>query len=97
MHPDLRAPHRLLARAYTAYVRADHDWRRAAEAAATWFPEPMPPQIPALGDPGSRVRRLYDRRERALIQIHAARAKLEAARLRLERRRATVTILIGAP
>ncbi|KZY35808.1 hypothetical protein A3731_16830 [Roseovarius sp. HI0049] len=52
-----------------------------------WFPAASRPGETAIGQPGSRIRRVYDRRERAILQLIAAKGKLEKARVRLAARR----------
>jgi len=86
MQPELEAPRRLLLVAYRRYVEADRDWTVAARAARAWFPALDAPPRGVIGQPGSRLRRLYDRRERALQRLLAAREKLERARRRVRRR-----------
>ena len=82
MRPDIAHRHRVLARAFAAYLAADRAWRMEAGWARLYFPPAdRPPSVP-IGDPGSRVRRLHEARERALLRFLAAREKLEAARRR---------------
>ena len=51
-----------------------------------------------IGDPGSRLRSLYDLREKALMRLQAARAKLAEAEARLDRKRAVrVRLLLARP
>ncbi|MCW3782434.1 hypothetical protein [Defluviimonas salinarum] len=87
MHPDLRVQRRVLVASYTRYMVADREWTVATQEARSWFPAGKRPTSPLLGDPGSRVRRLYEARERALQRLLLAREKLERARLRLAERR----------
>jgi hypothetical protein len=95
MQSDLDLQRRVLVKLYRRYVAADRDWVVEARSAVEWLPEPPPEKLALIGNPGSRVRRLYDRREAALDRLHAARQKLEAARRRMEaRQRRRVVLLI---
>jgi len=96
MHRNLRIRHRVLIKAYMAYIAADRDWQKAARDALNWLPATMRPDTLPIGDPGSRIRRFHDRREAALERFIAARGKLETARARLlPSRRPRGTLLIG--
>ena len=86
MHPDLGVQHRVLIRSYRFYLDADRDWTAALEEAKSWYPVGQRKTSCFLGDPGSRIRRLYEARERALNRLLLAREKLESARMRLARR-----------
>ena len=79
---ELAHRRRVLARALHVYFEADLAWASAARAARTWFPAGARPQARPIGDPGSRVRRLHEGRERALLRLCAAREKFETARKR---------------
>jgi len=46
------------------------------------------------GDPGSRIRRLYERRDRALARLSLARQALAEAQDRLRKRRSRPVYLI---
>jgi hypothetical protein len=95
MQSDLDLRRRVLVKLYRRYMTADHDWLVETRVALSWMPETPPEKLAVIGNPGSRVRRLYDRREEALERLHAARAKLEVARRRLaERERGRVVLLI---
>jgi hypothetical protein len=88
MHPDLRVRRRLLVLSYRRYLDADRAWALAEREARAWLPAKTPPPVALVGNPGSRVRRLYETRERALARLLLAREKLEQGRLRLDDRRA---------
>jgi hypothetical protein len=90
MQSDLDLRRRVLVKFYRRYLVADRAWVLETRAAVTWLPEPPAGKLALIGNPGSRVRRLYDRREAALERLHVARAKLEAAR----RRRASRAVLL---
>lgn len=80
MHPDIRPRQRLLVRCWVRFVAADSAFRQAEQDAMGWFPRPQQKHIMHIGDPGSPVRRLYERRERAMLRLATARMKLETAR-----------------
>lgn len=93
MVPELRLRRRMLTRCYRRFLAADLAWQRAAQEAAAWFPAASPSRHMALGNPGSRVRRLYEVRARAIAQLGVARDKLQTAQHRLARRTAPVLVL----
>lgn len=96
MQSDLDLRRRVLVKLYRRYAAADRAWVLETRIAAAWLPEAPPEKLALIGNPGSRVRRLYDRREEALERLQVARAKLETARQRSEaRERARVVLLIA--
>ncbi|MCW3784575.1 hypothetical protein [Defluviimonas salinarum] len=98
MHPDLGVQRKVLVKSYRRYLDADHDWTMAVEQSLSWVQPRDRPQVSGLGEPGSRVRRLYEARERALQRLVAARDKLERARRRIEQRdRAPRRLLLLTP
>lgn len=92
MTPDLEIHRRALVVFYRRYVRADRDWRRAQRDARAWFPASERPAVPPIGDAGSRLRRLYDRRDRAIVQLAAAYAEFNAMRRRPARQRPVLAL-----
>lgn len=80
MQPELESRRRVLILTFRRYEEADHDWAVAARTARTWFPVSDAPPRRTIGDPGSRLRRLYERRERALQQLQIIREELDEAR-----------------
>ncbi len=82
MRAELHMRYRLLLRAERRFESADRHWHAAARAARALFPAPARPPVLPIGDPGSRVRRLWERRERDLLALLAARAALDRARRR---------------
>lgn len=86
MHADLEVRRRVLAITYRRYLTADRAWSEALREVRAWFPRGSGPNRAPIGDPGSPVRRLYERRERALLQLQAARQQLESAKRRLRGR-----------
>ena len=89
MQVELEVRRRALLLAYRRYFEADRAFVVAAREARAWFPIGEAPPRWTIGQPGSRLRALHDRRERALQRLQVARQKLEHARLRLAARRAT--------
>ena len=83
MRAELHMRYRLLLRAERRFDAADRHWHAAAHAARALFPAPLRPSVLPIGDPGSPVRQLWERRERELLALLAARARLEGARARL--------------
>ncbi len=86
MTPDLELRRRVLVVFYRRYVRADRAWRLAQIEARSWFPARERPAVPPIGDAGSRLRRLYDRRDRAIAQLAAAHREYAAVRHRPTRK-----------
>lgn len=86
MTPELEIRRRMLLVVYRRYIAADREWRQAQREAVSWFPVASPRRVPPIGDPGSRGRRLRDRRDRAVDQLAVAMLKLNEARRRLARR-----------
>jgi len=93
MHNDLDLRRRVLTMTYLRYAEADLSWRRACAAARWWFPDGDRPPRRTIGAPKSPVRKVYDRRQRALAQFMAARRKLSQARARLDRKAPEILLL----
>lgn len=91
MHADLALRRRVLIITYRRYIEAERAWTVAMSDMRSWFPPGSRPYRAAIGEPGSRMRRLYERRERAVQHLAAARLKLATAKRRLEARRAQST------
>ena len=86
MHADLLTRRRVLISTYRRYLDADRAWHIALDEMKLWFPATSRPGPSVIGNPGSPIRKLYERRERALLQLEVARFKLDAARQRLAER-----------
>ncbi|KAA9007782.1 hypothetical protein [Histidinibacterium aquaticum] len=86
MYNDLDRRRRVLIMTYQRYTEADLAWRRACATARGWFPEGDRPPRRMIGGPESPVRKIYDRRQRALEQFMAAERKLSQARARPDRK-----------
>ncbi|QFT92378.1 hypothetical protein FIU86_05955 [Roseovarius sp. THAF9] len=95
MDRDLDQSRRLLAVTYRRYIEADLGWVRARCAARAWFPEESLPYRWTMGSPQSRLRQIYERRQRALVQLAAARQKFLRAKERMEKRRRVILLLPG--
>jgi len=87
MHTDLATRRRVLLVTYQRYQKADRAWDVARQEVKSWFPRGEWPSSSRIGDRGAHIRRLYEQRERAMIQLDAARLKLDVARQRLALRR----------
>jgi hypothetical protein len=87
MHSDLQTRRRVLLVTYRRYLEAERALTLARQEMKGWFPAAARPGETAIGQPGSRIRRVYDRRERAILQLAAAKEKLEIARVRLAAKR----------
>lgn len=82
MKRDTEAQRRALLIFYNRYLAADRAWRLAQAEAMSWFPAQFRPAVPPIGDVGSRLRQLHDRRDRALARLETAHRKLARARNR---------------
>ena len=87
MNTDLETRRHVLVVMYQRYLEADRSWNLALNDMRTWFPKESQANSLKMGDPGSPIRRLYERRKRALFQLEVARIKLDVARQRLAKRR----------
>ena len=83
MHPDLELRRRVLTKTYRSYLAADRAWIDASREVQTWVPRQSRLTMSAIGNPGSRIRAIYDGRDRALRQLMVARLKLESAKQRV--------------
>lgn len=92
MTPDLETRRRALIIYYSRYLRADRAWRVAQREARSYFPAGIRPAVPPIGDAGSRLRSLYERRDRALAQLAVAHQELNKGRRRPNRRIRILTL-----
>jgi len=99
MDIELVTRRRALLMTYRRYLEADREWDIALRDLHRWFPETSRTGTFAIGNEGSPVRRLYARRQRALVQLEAMRRKLEVAKQRMAirqaERRPTQILFIG--
>ncbi len=95
MHGYLEAHRRILFKAYRRYLAADSALQSARSAALIWLPEAPARKTMLIGDPGSRVRQLCERRDRALTRLKLARQALKEAEIRSRNKRARVVRLIA--
>ncbi len=86
MQPELATRRRVLVITYERYIEADREWTEAICEVQRWFPADGRPYVEAMGEPGSRMRHIYETRMRALRQFEAAREKFHTARRRLAAR-----------
>lgn len=93
MHADLEVRRRVLIAAYRRFMVADRDLQAAQTGARRWFRQMPARNTVLIGDPGSPIRALTDRRDRALARLSLAMAALEEAR-RLVRRRSVRVVEI---
>ncbi|MGR3635007.1 MAG: hypothetical protein ACU0BK_03680 [Shimia sp.] len=83
MHPDLKTCRRLFVQASQSYTAADFAWRKALSHARALVPGAVSRKVSTIGAPGSRMRRLYEARDKALHRLQVAHLKLDVARTRL--------------
>jgi hypothetical protein len=84
--PDLASRRRALLIVYKRYLQAERAWYLAQAEALSWFPRPPGRTVTQIGNPGSRLRRLHDRRDRAMEQLALAQQRFDDAKRRATRR-----------
>ncbi len=94
MQSELKTRRRVLRLTYERYLEADRAWVLALTEMKRWFPTGARPYRAAIGDPGSQMRQLYDRRALALAKLEAARLKLDTAKRRLAERQRPAPVRI---
>lgn len=87
MQPELEFRRQVLVKIYRRYLAADQAWSVASREAQAQFPRQTCRTATAIGNPGSHIRDVYERRDLALLRLTAARRKLEEARQRIANRR----------
>ncbi len=95
MHRSVTGHRRVLVAAYHRYLAADRALAHATDAAVTWFPEPPGRGRMLIGDPGSRIRALYERRDRAMARLALVHRALREAERRSRSRSARRILLIA--
>lgn len=88
MHADLEVRRRALVRAYTQYLVAERNWINAVEDVRGLCRAEFRSQTAFVGNPGSPIRRLHEKRQKALQRLQVSRLKLAIAKRRLLRRSA---------
>lgn len=83
IHIELVTRRRVLLMTYRRYLEADRAWDISLRNLNAWVPDENLKGTLAIGSPGSPVRRLYVRRQRALVQLEAVRLKLQVAKQRI--------------
>lgn len=91
MQEELAAYHRLLVIAYRRYLDADLVLALATNDMRTFFPADRMTYRGTIGAPGSRVRRLHEERDRALLRLQSSYEKSRAAKARVEQRQSSRT------
>lgn len=82
MLEELAAYHRLLTVAYRRYLIADLMLSHAKDDMRRFFPADRMPYRNTIGTPYSRVRRLHEDRDRALLQLQSSYEEFRVARAR---------------
>jgi hypothetical protein len=86
MHGYVSFHRRMVLLAYHRFLAADRSLQKAQAAALAWISEPSSKKTLLLGDPGSRVRVLHERRDRALARLKLLRQALENEKTRKRQR-----------
>ena len=87
---------RMVLLAYHRFLMADRSFQEAQSDAFTWFPGSASRKKMLMGDPGSRVRGLFERRNRALARLRLVRQALRDERKRSQKRHRPGVILLEA-
>ena len=82
----LETHHRFVAVAYRRYLDADQMLVLALNDLREVFPANRMPYRGTIGAPGSRIRRLYEDRDRALCRLQASFEEFKAAKARMAAR-----------
>ena len=86
MHADLKSRRRVLVNASQSYVFADDAWHHGLREAATFIPDAVGRNTWTIGNPGSRIRKLYEARDHALQRLVVAQLKIQVAKKRIRDR-----------
>ncbi len=86
MHADLKSRRRLLVNASQSYLVADGAWRQGLREARAFIPDAINHNVWKIGNLGSRIRKLYEARDRALQRLVAAQLKIQVAKKRIQNR-----------
>lgn len=91
MNDEILSYYRLLSQSYARYLRADALLAMARDDMRSVFPPDRLPYRGTIGDRGSRVRRLHEDREAALLRLQSALDKYRRAKQRAAARHAPMT------
>ena len=86
MNPELFAYRRVLIKAYQHYLSADRSLQIATRKAEDWMRVRPERGILLIGDPGSPIRQLHEKRDRALARLQRTLEFLREAELNYARR-----------
>jgi hypothetical protein len=84
MHTDLKSRRRLLVNASQSYVVADGAWQQGLRDAGAFIPDAVDHNVWKIGNPGSRIRKLYEARDHALQRLVLAQLKIRVAKKRIQ-------------
>jgi hypothetical protein len=76
MHAYVGFHRRMVLLAYHRFLAADRSLQKAQSAALSLISRPVSQKMMLLGDPGSRMRKLHERRDRALVRLKMLRQVL---------------------
>ncbi len=82
MHGYVGIHRRTVLQAYHRFLAADRSLQKAQSAALVWIAEPSSQKAMLMGDTGSQVRRLHERRDRALERLTLLRQALDQEKKR---------------
>jgi len=66
------------------YVVADCAWQQGLRDAGEFIPDAVGHNVWKIGNPGSRIRKLYEARDHALQRLVAAQLKIQVAKKRIQ-------------
>lgn len=84
MHADLKSRRRLLVNASQSYVVADGAWHQGLREAVAFISDAVGHNVWKIGNPGSRIRKLYEARDHALQRLVVAQLKIQVAKKRIQ-------------
>lgn len=82
MHRFVGIHRRAVLIAYQRFQAADRLLSEAQSAALVWLPETIAKKTILMGNPGSRLRRRLEQRDRALARLNLLKQALKDARAR---------------
>jgi len=82
MHGYVGIHRRTVLQAYHRFLAADRSLQEARSATLAWISGPSSQKTMLMGNTGSRVRRLYERRDRALERLTLLRQALNQEKKR---------------